>query len=168
MARADAKAALGARLWVLCIFCAICAGCNKTPKKEADGIGGVDFLGCYSVEKNAPAQIRVQQNAQTPASDGDFFMQMPDAKGDWDSPEPLFLGNAAAKARFGEALDIPSDGVLATIARPDEVMEMAALDPALVGVDARLDSAFAIRILQAVNTVYKVDCPTNHEKGAQP
>ncbi|STZ55505.1 Uncharacterised protein [Moraxella lacunata] len=135
--------------------------CNQTTPTDnapvkADGQAGV-FVGCYSVEKNSPAQIKVSEQA------GGFVMQMkePDgAKTLWDSPEPLDeISVDEAWDYFGvNALSLDKSDVERVLARPDEMMVLAKIKDASQNINPLLDSPYVVYIFKGANTIYQVPC----------
>ena len=98
------------------------------------------FVGCYGVEKNGLAQIKISEQA------GNFVMQMkePDgAKTPWDSPEPL------------DEISIDIERVLA---RPDQMMILAKLKDASQNINPLLDAPYVVYIFKGANTIYQVSC----------
>ncbi|OOR87564.1 hypothetical protein LP123_08185 [Moraxella bovis] len=136
--------------------------CNQTaptdnaPTAKADGQAEA-FVGCYSVEKNSPAQIKVSEQA------GGFFMQMkePDgAKTLWDNPEPLDeISVDEAWDYFGvNALSLDKSDVERVLARPDEMMVLAKIKDASQNINPLLDSPYVVYIFKGANTIYQVPC----------
>lgn len=115
--------------------------------------GGQDFVGCFSVQKNAPAQIRIMH-------DGTTTMQMKEPDGTWDKPEPMMSvdGDKAWQFFAQNGLGLEQSYVQATIVRHDEVMAMSKIDGALMAVNPSVDSTFVMSLFGATNTIYAVPC----------
>ncbi len=115
------------------------------------------FVGCYSIDKNLPAQIKISQRA-----DG-FVMQMkePDqAKTPWDKPEPLDeISVDKAWEYFGvNALSLDKSDVESVLARPDEMMVLAKIKETSQNINPLLDSDYMVYIFKGANTIYQVPC----------
>ncbi|OOR90250.1 hypothetical protein B0181_04895 [Moraxella caviae] len=128
--------------------------------KQSDGaLSSViaDFIGCYTVSHDEPAQIKLSEK------DGKLVMQMKEAanKGRvWDSPEPLeALSMAKGWQYFNvNALDLDSQDVSAVVARPDGMMALAKVRAEAANVNPLLDSEYVAYIVRGTNTIYKVAC----------
>lgn len=115
------------------------------------------FVGCYGVEKNGLAQIKISEQA------GNFVMQMkePDgAKTPWDSPEPLDeISIDKAWDYFGvNALSLEKSDIERVLARPDQMMILAKLKDASQNINPLLDAPYVVYIFKGANTIYQVSC----------
>lgn len=111
-----------------------------------------DFVGCYSVEKGTPAQIKIDKK------DG-YTMQMKEPNGGWDAPEALEIIDidTAWELYKVNALDLNKANIKSTLARPDGVMAISRLGDG-VAVNPNLDSTHLVNIFGATNTIYPVEC----------
>lgn len=110
------------------------------------------FAGCYTVNHEEPAQIKVSE------LNGEWIMQMkePASSGRvWDDPEALEVVNNAEVSKF---FSIDPDNVDAVIARPDRVLVLAHVKPVYANIDPLLDSEYLSFIYRGANTIYRVDC----------
>lgn len=115
----------------------------------------VDFVGCYAVKKGIPAQIKIAHTNQQ------YTMQMKENNDKvWDNAEPLTaVGVADGFSHFGaNALNVKASDVVEILVRPDGVMALAHLKPALANINPHLDSDVLMSLFGTVNTVYKVAC----------
>lgn len=122
---------------------------------DKGGNDGVSLLvGCYSVDKGVPAQIKLNE------TNGLFTMQMKEAVGGWDTPEPLDkLTQSQAWTYFGDnALGVAQSSIIDAVGRPDGVMAIGSLKSDITALNPRVDSPFLITIFGATNTVYNVPC----------
>lgn len=115
------------------------------------------FNGCYAVEKNTPAQIKISTN------DGQFVMQMKEPSSSasaWDKPEPLdVMSVERAWEYFGvNALSLNKSDVESVLARPDEMMILAKIKPATQNINPLIDSPYVVYIFKGANTIYQVAC----------
>lgn len=113
------------------------------------------LAGCYSVEKDTPAQIRINLTADQ------YSMQMKEnTAAVWDDAEALNTLSVAAGWRYFDrnAINLGQQDIQAIIARPDEVMALAALKSGVSNLNPHIDSDYAIMIAGMVNTVYRVAC----------
>lgn len=115
------------------------------------------LVGCYTVSKSEPAQIKISQ------TDGQYAMQMRrfnQADQDWDNPEPMqVLANNSdeIKTYFGIKTG-ESKFLQKVIARPDRVFVLAKLDDSFASLNPQYDSPYLGYIYKGSNTVYKVSC----------
>lgn len=149
--------------FILSVFCTLSlTACNQSvptdnaPTAKADKQARL-FVGCYSVDKNNPAQIKVSEQA------GGFVMQMkePDgAKMPWDNPEPLdeISVDQAWNYFSVNALSFDKSDVERVLARPDEMMVLAKVKDASQNINPLLDSHYVVYIFKGVNTIYQVPC----------
>lgn len=142
-------------LVVLALTISACTPQNSpqdTTAQSADD-GNNAFVGCFSVQKNAPAQIRITH-------DGTTTMQMKEPDGTWDKPEPMVsVDNDKAWQFFAKnGLGLEQSYLQATIVRHDEVMAMGKVDGALMAVNPSVDSPFVMSLFGATNTIYQVEC----------
>lgn len=115
----------------------------------------VDFVGCYAVKKDIPAQIKIAK------TNNQYTMQMKENSDKvWDDAEPLTaVGVADGFGNFNaNALNVKEDDVAQILVRPDGVMALAQLKPAVANINPHLDSDVIMSLFGAVNTVYKVAC----------
>lgn len=143
------------------IFLAACQ--DSTPKQSADKAEVATFDGCYAIEQQSPAQIKISQE------NNQFVMQMKEQTGGWDTPESLQSLDKAKGWQFfsTNAIQLSSSDVMGVLARPDGVMAMAQLHEASVNTNPMLDSHYVVNLLGAVNTIYQVPCddkPVNFSK----
>lgn len=115
-----------------------------------------DFIGCYTVGHNEPAQIKINQTM-----DG-FNMQIKDLdKPDvWDNPTPLMVMEADKGWDYFEVntLDLHKGDVDGIIGRADGMMILAKVKDNAKNINPRLDSNYVMYIVQDSNTVYQVSC----------
>lgn len=129
--------------------------CQDEPVKPTKNSANVDFVGCYVLEKGVPAQIKITK------TNDQYTMQMKeDSEKVWDTAEPLTLaGVSDGFVHFNaNALNVNANDVAEILVRPDGVMALAQLKPAVANINPHLDSDVVMSILGAVNTVYKVAC----------
>lgn len=129
---------------------------DNAPTAKTDGQAET-FLGCYSVEKNSPAQIKVSEQA------GSFVMQMKEPEGAktlWDNPEPLDeISVDKAWEYFGvNALSLEKSDIERVLARPDQMMILAKLKDASQNINPLLDAPYVVYIFKGANTIYQVSC----------
>lgn len=125
----------------------------KTPQKNLINASEQALLGCYSVEKSAPAQMMISHN------DGKFTMQMKEPTGEFDAPEGLsVIGVDEVWQRYAvNALGLKKDDIEAALVRDDDVMALVKVrDEALL--NPQIDSPFVMNLFGASNTVYQVPC----------
>lgn len=153
-----------AMLLIACLFLTACGNQNTANNKAVNSAQAGDkaaaqntLVGCYSIEKDVPAQIRVSQENER------FFMQMQEKQGGWDTPELLNNGDISADWSYFSmnALGLNQSDMQMILARPDGVMALGLVKPALVGINPHMDSPFVINIFGAVNTIYQADCGDN-------
>lgn len=122
---------------------------NQTPQKTNNQD---DFVGCYSVEKGEPAQIKID-NADS------YTMQMKEPNGGWDAKEPLEAMDidTAWELYKVNALGLNKSDIKSTLVRPDGVMAISRLGEG-VAVNPNLDSTHLVNIFGATNTIYPVEC----------
>lgn len=127
-------------------------GCDK--KSQYPISNQPTLVGCYSVDKGVPAQIKINE------TNGLFTMQMKEQIGGWDTPESLdVLSGSKAWAYFsGNTLGVRESGVGQVLARPDGVMAMGIIKDSAAALNPQVDSPFLMTILGATNTVYNVPC----------
>lgn len=137
---------------VLIITTMLMIGCDE--KSQHPISNQPTLVGCYSVDKGVPAQIKIDEK------NGLFTMQMKEQVGGWDAPEPLdVLFESKAWAYFsGNTLGISKSGIGQVLARPDGVMAMGVIKDSESALNPQVDSPFLMTILGAVNTVYGVPC----------
>lgn len=119
---------------------------SATPSEET-------LLGCYSVEKSAPAQILINND------NGKFTMQMKEPSGEFDAPEGLsVIAVDNVWQRYAvNALGLKKDDIEAALVRDDDVMALVKVrDEALL--NPQIDSPFVMNLFGASNTVYQVPC----------
>lgn len=112
------------------------------------------LVGCYSVDKDVPAQIKINK------TDGQFTMQMKEAVGGWDTPEPLeVLDRSKAWAHFGDnTLGIDQSSMTDALGRPDGAMAIGLLKSSLIALNPRVDSLFLMSVFGTSHSVYGVPC----------
>lgn len=112
------------------------------------------FIGCYSTQKNTPAQILIDDH------DGQMTMAMKEPDGSWDTPEPMKVLNQGQTWDFFKTngLNLGQTDILTSIGRVDDVMALGYLKEGLPAVNPHLDSQFVIGLFGAVNTIYKMEC----------
>lgn len=144
-----------------CVLLALSA-CQKqptdTPKaQESTAQAPSEFVGCYSIHKNKPAQIKI--NLEHDA----YTMQMKEpagAKSVWDKPESLkLISTDEAWDFFGvNPLDLNKSDVESVIARPDKMMVLAKVKSVAQHINPHLDSPYVVYIFKGSNTIYQVPC----------
>lgn len=135
-------------------------GCQKerTPAQpDAKATNGRDFVGCYTIKQDTPAQIKVSKEADH------YVMQMKEPKGAgrvWDNPEPLEMLDIDEAWTFFAVnhLDLNKSDVEAVIARPDKMMALAKVKDSVKNINPHLDSAHVVYIFKGSNTIYQVAC----------
>lgn len=125
----------------------------KTAMPQADS----SFVGCYTIDKAKPAQIKINLD------NGKYTMQMKEpvgAKAVWDNPEPLneITVNDAWQFFGVNMLDLNKSDLQAVIARPDKMMVLAQIKSASQNINPRLDSSYVVYIFRGANTIYQVEC----------
>ncbi len=128
---------------------------DATTQQQTNAVDADVFVGCYSVEKDVPAQIKISHDGAV------FAMQMKENSPTiWDTPEALNTVSVAEGWRYfsTNAINLNQSEVTAIIARADEVMAMAKVVDAAVNINPQLDSAYVVNIAGAVNTIYQVPC----------
>lgn len=128
----------------------IVVGCDRTlPSKAVDD----GFVGCYSVEKNVPAQLQI-------SLDGEHFaMQMKEPDGSWDTKEPLLLldKDKAWQAYQVNAIGLKKDDLADSLVRTDGVLILSQLGGSYA-LKPSLDSGYVVNLFGATNTIYRVAC----------
>ena len=110
------------------------------------------FEGCYTVNHDEPAQIKVSQQNDA------WVMQMKEpasAKRVWDDAEPLEVIENRDVPKF---FSIDPENVDAVIGRPDRVLVLAHVKPVYANIDPLLDSEYLSYIYKGANTIYRVEC----------
>lgn len=134
----------------------VACGQADKPKVVEQTSEATAFVGCYSIDKNQPAQIKISQEQNG------FVMQMKEADGKqvWDQPEVLQQQTAEQGWQFfsTNAINLSKSDVLGVLARPDNVMAMAQVAQASANTNPMLDSPYVVHLLGAVNTIYQVPC----------
>ncbi len=115
------------------------------------------FVGCYSIDKNLPSQIKISQKA------GQFVMQMKEpenAKTLWDAPEPLDEIDIDKAWDYFKvnALSLEKSDVQSALARPDAMMVLVKVKEASQNINPLLDSPYVVYIFKGANTIYQVPC----------
>lgn len=116
------------------------------------------YVGCYTIDKNTPASIKVSQ------VQGGYKMQMKepnDAATAWDTLEPLLvLAKQDGWKYFStNAINLSVNDITdQVIARPDGLLVIAKLHDASTNTNPMLDSRYAVALMGAVNTIYQVAC----------
>lgn len=131
---------------------------NNTPSADQKGDVATNsqpaFVGCYSVEKNSPAQILIK------ADNSAFSMQMKEPDGGWDTPEAMRIFDETQAWEFFKtnALGLNKADVVASLGREDEALVLAQIKSELVALNPSLDSPYVVSLFGAVNTIYQVAC----------
>lgn len=132
-----------------------CQQSDDTPKSTQADESAV-FEGCYSIDKNQPAQIKISQEQNG------FVMQMKEAAGEqiWDQPEVLQQQTAEQGWQVFSTnhINLSKSDVIGILSRPDGVMAMAQVKQASANTNPMLDSNYVVHLLGAVNTIYQVPC----------
>ena len=136
-------------------------GCQKQ-ETQAQKVGQTasndsDFVGCYTINKDTPAQIKITKEADS------YAMQMKEPKGAkriWDNPEPLRVLSVDEAWRFFAVnhLDLNKSDVETVIARADEMMVLAKVKDSAKNINPHLDSSHVVYIFKGSNTIYQVAC----------
>lgn len=146
------------------VCCLILAGCGddaangtRSSVNSAQNLHeNAPFAGCYSVEKDAGAQILIN------GANGSYTMQMKEVAGGWDNAEPLdSLPRTDGYKRYfaSNAIGLKSADLQGEIlARPDGVMALGWVDGANAALNPAIDSTFVVALFGAVNTIYRVEC----------
>lgn len=125
---------------------------------ESDNDSNSDpLVGCYTVSKSEPAQIKISK------SDEQYAMQMRQFNNpnkDWDTPEPMqVLANDSREIGKYFAINAGESKFLEkVIARPDRVFVLAKITDSFASLNPQFDSAYLGYIYKGSNTVYKVSC----------
>lgn len=130
--------------YIVFMLSMLLVGCDNFQKWQKN-----TWQGCYSVQKNAPAQIKISQNQ------GKYFMQMKEPKGAksaWDSPEILLQSDDFSVFK-NNSLGVQAGDISAMLIRQDKVLALAKVDSNL-----GLDSAVIASLFGAVATIYPVAC----------
>lgn len=142
---------------ILCLSLLLVACNQEKPSLQASENSPSDFVGCYTINQQSPAQIKISEQ------DGKYTMQMKEPQGAssvWDSPESLELVDVGSAWQFFAVnqLDLNKSDVEAVLARPDKMMVLAKIKSASKNINPRLDSAFVVYIFRGSNTIYQVPC----------
>lgn len=138
------------RLFFAFICLPLLASCSSKPQKVQTTDG---FSGCYSVEKNTPAELKIS------ASGEGFVMQMKEPDGSWDAPEPMsVLGKDTAwQAYKVNAIGLKKDDLADSVVRTDGVLILSQLG-GNYALKPSLDSGYVVNLFGATNTIYSVAC----------
>lgn len=133
-----------------------CGEQPATPTSTTQTASTTELVGCYSVHKDSPAQIKISHDAG-------YAMQMKEPDGaseTWDKPEPLVALTFDKAWEFFKTntLDVQSADLSHVIARPDGMMVLAKINPTVRNVNPMLDSDYVMQLFGAVNTIYQVPC----------
>lgn len=140
------------------ILSLLLVACNQEkPSLQASENSPIDFVGCYTINQQSPAQIKISQQEHG------YVMQMKEPQGAsavWDKPERLEVLNVDSAWQFFAVnkLDINNSDVEAVLARPDKMMVLAKIKSTSKNINPRLDSAFVVYIFRGSNTIYQVPC----------
>lgn len=137
-------------LVVLCL-----SGCQespKTPRQSADELPSL--VGCYRIEKQGSAQIKINQNDQS------YTMQMKEAQGGWDTPEPMQLIDTGRAWEYFEvnSLGLHQSDLAQSLVREDGVLTLSVLKSGVSAINPNLDSEFVVSLFGASNTIYQSAC----------
>lgn len=141
------------RFFVLLMACGISmVACDKAVSTSSPS-SKADFTGCFSIEKNVPAQIKITPNADA------WAMQMKEADGSWDKPEALILtdNDTAWQAYKVNAIGLNKSDIATSIVRHDGILLISQLTSA-AALNPALDSPYVVNLFGATNTIYKVAC----------
>lgn len=141
--------------FLLVILTTGCQKSNETVQKPTDDI----LVGCYTVSRDEPAQIKISQTGQQ------YTMQMRefnDPTKAWDKGEPLeALANTDSELQ--KYFDIKTDEhqyVEKVIARADRVFVLAKISDSFMNINPQFDSPYLGFIYKGSNTIYKTPCET--------